>query len=231
MPAASMRGFLLVDALKRISRVGIPGLLDRSLSVLHENSGSRSAAACKPRQCARIGFGLLPHRRRKNRESVPLGTVCGRFCRWCSPRSVSASGKLRTESGVAFQVIDDVLDLAGNPEVVGKSLFADLHEGKMTYPLLLAIEREPSLGEELAAACEQAALCLSPDRKHLTAVLWEKGWSSSAFRSRGCVLQRRLPRSVRFGFACKGGAGTGCLGSGVPRKVEATDDCFTSERC
>ena len=74
------------------------------------------------------------------------------------------------------RLIDDVLDLAGDPDVVGKSLFADLHEGKMTYPLLLAMERAPQLAEELAAACEQSALCLDPQlEKHLTAVLWEKG--------------------------------------------------------
>jgi octaprenyl-diphosphate synthase len=60
--------------------------------------------------------------------------------------------------------------------VLGKSLFADLHEGKMTYPLLLAIERVPSLGAALAAACEQHAVCMDPElERMLTAVLWEKG--------------------------------------------------------
>src|SRR5262249_32215245 len=49
---------------------------------------------------------------------------------------------------------DDVLDF-GAPEAADapaeKSLFADLREGKMTYPLLLAIEREPSLAHRLDA--------------------------------------------------------------------------------
>ncbi|HEY0563607.1 MAG TPA: polyprenyl synthetase family protein [Methylophilus sp.] len=42
--------------------------------------------------------------------------------------------------GTAFQLIDDVLDLSGNPEQIGKKLGNDLAEGKPTLPLLYAIQ-------------------------------------------------------------------------------------------
>jgi len=45
--------------------------------------------------------------------------------------------------GVAFQLVDDALDYVG--EGTGKTLFADLREGKVTLPLVLAIESNPSL--------------------------------------------------------------------------------------
>jgi len=45
--------------------------------------------------------------------------------------------------GIAFQLVDDVLDYAG--ERTGKSLFADLKEGKVTLPLVLAVSRIPDL--------------------------------------------------------------------------------------
>ena len=45
--------------------------------------------------------------------------------------------------GVAFQLIDDVIDYSG--QETGKALFADLGEGKITLPLVLAIERRPEL--------------------------------------------------------------------------------------
>ncbi|HSC86819.1 MAG TPA: polyprenyl synthetase family protein, partial [Polyangiaceae bacterium] len=45
--------------------------------------------------------------------------------------------------GIAFQLIDDVIDYSG--ENTGKALFADLAEGKLTLPLVLAIEADPEL--------------------------------------------------------------------------------------
>lgn len=41
--------------------------------------------------------------------------------------------------GTAFQLIDDVLDLSGDAEVIGKNLGDDLAEGKPTLPLLYAM--------------------------------------------------------------------------------------------
>jgi len=43
--------------------------------------------------------------------------------------------------GIAFQAIDDLLDLSGASEKLGKPLFTDLREGKMTYPVIVALER------------------------------------------------------------------------------------------
>lgn len=43
--------------------------------------------------------------------------------------------------GTAFQIIDDVLDYAGDHHVMGKSIGDDLREGKTTLPLIAAMER------------------------------------------------------------------------------------------
>jgi len=42
--------------------------------------------------------------------------------------------------GIAFQIIDDLLDLTGSEEVVGKSLGSDLQKQKMTLPLIRLLE-------------------------------------------------------------------------------------------
>jgi octaprenyl-diphosphate synthase len=49
--------------------------------------------------------------------------------------------------GGAFQLVDDVLDYSG--EQTGKTLLADLAEGKLTLPLVLAVERRPQIAELL----------------------------------------------------------------------------------
>lgn len=43
--------------------------------------------------------------------------------------------------GTAFQVIDDVLDYAGDASIMGKNLGDDLREGKTTLPLIAAMQR------------------------------------------------------------------------------------------
>lgn len=49
--------------------------------------------------------------------------------------------------GIAFQLVDDTLDYTS--EDTGKTLFADLREGKLTLPLVLAAERRPELLQDL----------------------------------------------------------------------------------
>ena len=45
--------------------------------------------------------------------------------------------------GMAFQVIDDVLDYTGSDEGIGKNSANDLKQGIYTLPLILALENKP----------------------------------------------------------------------------------------
>ena len=55
-------------------------------------------------------------------------------------RSVqSALGLYGERTGCAFQIQDDVLDLAGQEAVVGKTLGRDLEKGKTTLPVILLL--------------------------------------------------------------------------------------------
>jgi geranylgeranyl pyrophosphate synthase len=76
-----------------------------------------------------------------------------------------ALGAFGERIGLAFQVLDDVLDVSGPPERTGKPRGADLLDGTVTLPLILARTRDPELAgldlrtvrtaEEAAAVCER----------------------------------------------------------------------------
>ncbi len=51
--------------------------------------------------------------------------------------------------GIAFQLADDSLDFTAEEEILGKASGADLLEGKLTYPLLLVVQKEPHFKAKL----------------------------------------------------------------------------------
>ncbi len=48
--------------------------------------------------------------------------------------------------GLAFQIVDDILDFTGNADTLGKPAAADLISGNLTAPTLYAMEEKPHLG-------------------------------------------------------------------------------------
>ncbi len=62
-----------------------------------------------------------------------------------APSDIEKFAEFGAHLGVAFQLVDDVIDYASPPEVSGKKLCADLLEGKLTLPLILAMREEPEL--------------------------------------------------------------------------------------
>jgi geranylgeranyl pyrophosphate synthase len=77
----------------------------------------------------------------------------------------AALGDFGEQIGLAFQLLDDVLDVTGPPERTGKPRGADLLDGTVTLPLIIARERDPELGaleprsvrgpEEAARICDR----------------------------------------------------------------------------
>ena len=59
----------------------------------------------------------------------------------CSPAEVEALRRYGENLGIAFQLIDDVLDYSAREVVLGKSIGDDYRDGKITLPVVLAFER------------------------------------------------------------------------------------------
>ena len=66
--------------------------------------------------------------------------------------AVQALGEFGGHIGVAFQLVDDVLDYDGDAAATGKSMLADLGEGKVTLPLIRAAAIDKDAVASLVAA-------------------------------------------------------------------------------
>jgi geranylgeranyl pyrophosphate synthase len=87
------------------------------------------------------------------------------------PDAAGPLGVFGSRIGVAFQIFDDVLDVSGPTERTGKPRGADLLDGTVTLPLILARRGDPSLrGLDVRDAAEAEAVC---DRIAATGALEE----------------------------------------------------------
>jgi len=156
--------WLLLDALERVRAAGISGALERLLSVVQQ------MVAAEAVQLEARGR-LCPDRRQYRAIAEGKTAALFRWAMWAGgraggldERACDALDRFGLHLGVAFQAVDDLLDFAGDEAATGKALFADLREGKMTWPLIVAVEAEPALLRLLEATlADDAAPSLRAD--------------------------------------------------------------------
>ena len=88
-------------------------------------------------------FSIRNYRRRivgKTAALFSLSLLAGAREAGCSEADCSLFLRIGYDLGMAFQIIDDILDYSGDDREVGKPLGKDLREGIYTLPLLLALK-------------------------------------------------------------------------------------------
>lgn len=70
--------------------------------------------------------------------SCSLGVLSADNCNKVDLDKLSVFGK---NIGIAFQLIDDLIGIVGDPKVTGKAVGNDIREGKKTYPMVLVLEK------------------------------------------------------------------------------------------
>ncbi len=95
----------------------------------------------------------------KTAKLFEAATRLGAVICQASPDDENAMAEYGMRLGTAFQLIDDVLDLSGNSEDIGKNLGDDIAEGKPTLPLLYAMRHGDTKQNQLIRnAIEQGGL-------------------------------------------------------------------------
>ncbi|HUY93085.1 MAG TPA: farnesyl diphosphate synthase [Pirellulales bacterium] len=69
--------------------------------------------------------------------------------------------------GLAFQIADDLLDVGGNEQAVGKRVGKDANRGKLTFPGLMGVEESRRRAERLIAEACDALAPLGPPAERL----------------------------------------------------------------
>ena len=91
--------------------------------------------------------------RSKTAKLFEAAAQLGALIAGANDSQIEAAGEFGRSLGTAFQLIDDVLDYAGDATEIGKNVGDDLREGKPTLPLIYVMENGTPEQRELIRSC------------------------------------------------------------------------------
>ena len=110
------------------------------------------------------------------RKTACLFSVCmrlGAILAGATPEQEAALGKYGHDLGMAFQIVDDVLDLTASEDILGKPVASDLREGKVTMAVIHALER-----------------CTPEERSQIEKILEDRAFNGVTHADILAILQR-----------------------------------------
>jgi geranylgeranyl diphosphate synthase type II len=98
--------------------------------------------------------------------SIRLGAMAGN----ASPSELKRLTRYGQDLGLAFQVIDDILDATSTKEVMGKSVRADQKNNKSTFPTVLGLDKSREYAADLIADAHKQLKPFGPRATPLAAI-------------------------------------------------------------
>ncbi|MCJ7489353.1 MAG: polyprenyl synthetase family protein, partial [Thermoplasmata archaeon] len=92
---------------------------------------------------------------RKTAEPLSAGATVGAYLAGGTMEELRCLGAYGLNLGIAFQIVDDILDFVGEEARTGKPVGTDLREGYLTLPSLIAMKESESASKELADVVSQ----------------------------------------------------------------------------
>ncbi|QNP49645.1 polyprenyl synthetase family protein [Diaphorobacter aerolatus] len=156
---------------------GVPPAMQATLCrLLARAAGAEGMAGGQAIDLASVGKALTEDQlsrmhRLKTGALLQACVMMGAACADTTPAARKALLEYGAIIGLAFQVVDDILDVVADSQTLGKTAGKDAASDKPTYVSLLGLERAQQLAEELRAKAH-AALAQSglADTRALTAL-------------------------------------------------------------
>jgi geranylgeranyl diphosphate synthase type II len=114
--------------------------------------------------------GLKDMHARKTGALIRAATVAGAIMAGAPAAEVNAVDRYASSLGLAFQIVDDVLDVEGAGADLGKTAGKDAAAGKPTYPSLFGLEASKRMAQEAADAAIAALSEARLDRSRLAEI-------------------------------------------------------------
>ena len=134
--ALEQRNFRILDILISLTQNMVEGELIQLTKLGRMDLTEQDALELAYRKTACLFSGCLE-----------LGAVLGRQGE-SAQRCLAEYGHF---AGLAFQLVDDLLDFTASPEQLGKPVLSDLKEGKVTLPLIYALENGDARGRQMVS--------------------------------------------------------------------------------
>jgi len=99
---------------------------------------------------------------RKTGKLIRASVLAGAMLAGADERAIAALGRYGERVGLAFQIVDDILDVVGVEAEVGKRLGGDAARFKLTYPGAFGVERSRELAADLTTDAVAAISSLGP---------------------------------------------------------------------
>ena len=154
------RNFKILDILIHLTQNMVEGELFQLTKLGRIDLTEQDALALATRKTACLFSGC-----------ARLGAVLGRQDE-AAEQALADYGRY---AGLAFQLVDDLLDFTASPEKLGKPVLSDLKEGKVTLPLIYALENGESAGRRMVATVLEEKSFQSVRPEQITALVHNSG--------------------------------------------------------
>jgi geranylgeranyl pyrophosphate synthase len=128
----------------------------RSTGLVGGQAIDLQAAGQAPGHAIRLDAdGLQTMHAQKTGALIRASAVSGSIMVGGNSSVVEAIDRYAADLGLAFQIVDDILDVEGNAQDLGKTVGKDASGGKPTYPALFGMARSRTIATERAARAKQ----------------------------------------------------------------------------
>jgi geranylgeranyl diphosphate synthase type II len=164
-----------------LAAIGTSGMIGGQVDDLLAGAGGAMAGGAQTQDAAHAGAAdegagrvdeatVRSIHERKTGALLKACPVIGGILAGADPKTLARLGAYGSDLGLAFQIVDDILDIEGTSQDLGKSAGKDVAAGKATFPAAIGLARSRALAEELSARAVETVRGIGPSAAPLAAL-------------------------------------------------------------